>query len=98
MAKRSSPRPLWTGQISFGLVSIPVGIYSAVESSERISFHFLHRKDMAPIHYKKFCSLEDKEVSNDEIVRGRKVARNRWAVVEKPELERAAKEATPEAG
>jgi DNA end-binding protein Ku len=98
MAHRSSPRPLWTGQISFGLVSIPVGLYSAVESSERISFHFLHRKDMAPIKYKKFCSVEDVEVDNDEIVRGRKVAKNRWAVVEKPELEKAARDAAPEAG
>jgi len=96
MARGTSARPLWTGQISFGLVSIPVGLYSAVESSERISFHFLHRKDMAPIRYKKFCSREDVEVSNDEIVKGRKTGKNRWTVVEKKELEKAASEATPE--
>ena len=91
-------RPLWTGQISFGLVSIPVGLFSAVESSEKISFHFLHRKDMAPIHYKKFCSKEDVEVPNDEIVRGRRVGKNRWAVVEKEELEEAASDALEEGG
>jgi len=92
------PRALWSGQISFGLVSIPVGLFSAVESSERISFHFVHRKDMAPIHYKKFCSKEDVEVPNDEIVRARQIGKNRWAVVEKEELEEAASEAVEEGG
>jgi DNA end-binding protein Ku len=96
MARTGTPRPFWTGQISFGLVSIPVGLYSAVESSERITFHFLHRKDLAPIHYKKFCSREDVEVPNDEIVRGRRIGKNRWTIVEGKELEKAAREAAPE--
>jgi DNA end-binding protein Ku len=91
-----APRPVWTGQISFGLVSIPVGLFSAVEASERISFHYLHRKDMAPIRYKKFCSKEDVEVGNDEMVRGRKTGKGRWTLVEKEELEKAAEEASPE--
>ena len=91
----AAPRPVWTGQISFGLVTIPVALSSAVEASERISFHLLHRKDLAPIHYKKFCSLEDVEVGNDEIVRGRASGKNRWTVVEKDELAEAAEEATP---
>jgi len=91
----AAPRPIWTGQISFGLVTIPVSLSSAVESSERISFHLLHRKDLAPIHYKKFCSLEDVEVGNDEVVRGRKNGKHKWTVVEKKDLEEAAEEATP---
>src|SRR6185295_9605159 len=65
-------------------------------ASERISFHYLHRKDMAPIRYKKFCSKENVEVPNDEIVRGRKAGKNRWTVVEKEELEKAAEQASPE--
>jgi DNA end-binding protein Ku len=89
------PRPVWTGQISFGLVTIPVALSSAVEASERISFHLLHRKDLAPIHYKKFCSLEDVEVGNDEIVRGRRNGKRKWSVVEKQDLEGAAEEASP---
>jgi DNA end-binding protein Ku len=89
------PRPAWTGQISFGLVTIPVALSSAVEASERISFHLLHRKDLAPIHYKKFCSLEDVEVANDEIVRGRRNGKAKWTVVEKEDLEEAAEEASP---
>ena len=89
------PRPVWTGQISFGLVTIPIALSSAVEASERISFHLLHRKDLAPIHYKKFCSLEDVEVSNDEVVRGRRSGKTKWTVVEKEDLEEAAEEASP---
>ncbi len=92
----SSGRPVWTGQISFGLVSIPVGLYGAVAPSEKISFHLLHRKEMAPIQYKKFCSLEGVEVDADEIVRARKTSKNRWVILEKEELERAAKEAVAE--
>ncbi len=80
-------RAIWNGHITFGLVSIPVGLYSAVEASEHVSFRLLHRKDMAPIVYKKFCSKEDVEVDNDEIVKGYKVGKNRYATVEKQELE-----------
>jgi DNA end-binding protein Ku len=80
-------RAIWNGHISFGLVSIPVGLHSAVEASEHISFRLLHRKDMAPIVYKKFCSKEEVEVSNDEIVKGYRVGKNRYATVEKEELE-----------
>jgi DNA end-binding protein Ku len=57
-------KPIWSGHISFGLISIPVGLYSAVESSEHVSFRLLHKKDLAPIKYKKFCSVEDIEVPN----------------------------------
>ncbi len=81
-------RAIWNGHITFGLVSIPVGLYSAVESSEHVSFRLLHRKDMAPISYKKFCSKEDVEVDNDEIVKGYKVGKNRYTTVEKEELEK----------
>src|SRR6266581_7371230 len=80
-------RAIWNGHISFGLVSIPVGLHSAVEASEHVSFRLLHRKDMAPIVYKKFCSKEEIEVSNDEIVKGYRVGKNRYATVEKEELE-----------
>ena len=52
------------------LLTIPVGVFSAVEASEHVSFRLLHRKDMSPITYKKFCSKEDKEVPSSEIVKG----------------------------
>jgi DNA end-binding protein Ku len=80
-------RAIWSGHISFGLVSIPVQLHSAIESSEHVSFRLLHKKDMAPIVYKKFCSKEEKEVPSDEIVKGYQVGKNRYATVEKEELE-----------
>ncbi|MEO6325415.1 MAG: Ku protein [Thermoanaerobaculia bacterium] len=80
-------RGLWSGHITFGLVSIPVGLYAALESSEKVAFRLLHRKDMAPINYKKFCSKENIEVSADEIVKGFEVEKSRFAAVEKEELD-----------
>lgn len=83
-------RAIWSGHITFGLITIPVGVYSAVEASEHVSFRLLHRKDMAPITYKKFCSKEDVEVSNDEIVKGYETSKGKFALVEKEELEEVA--------
>jgi len=82
-------RAIWSGHITFGLISIPVGLYSAVEASEEVHFRLLHRKDHAPIKYKKFCSVEDVEVPNGEIVRGYEVSKNKYAVVEETEIEEA---------
>ncbi len=79
---------IWRGHISFGLISIPVGVYSALEPSEQKGFRLLHKKDNAPIKYKKFCSAENIEVSNDDIVKGYEVEKNRYAVVEVEELEK----------
>ena len=85
-------RAIWSGHITFGLISIPVGLYAAIESSERVSFRLLHRKDMAPIRYKKFCSEEDIEVPNDEIVKGYEVSKKKYAVVESEELDEVQEE------
>lgn len=80
-------RTLWNGHISFGLVSIPVGLHPAVDSRERVHFRMLHRKDLSPIRYKKFCSKEDVEVPNEEIVKGHESSKGRYEVVEEEELE-----------
>jgi len=86
-------RAIWSGHITFGLISIPVSLYSAVEASEHVSFRLLHRKDNAPIKYKKFCSKEDKEVPNDEIVKGFEVSKGEYSLVEKEELKKVEEEA-----
>ena len=86
-------RAIWNGHITFGLISIPVALHSAVEASEGVSFRLLHRKDHAPIVYKKFCSKEDVEVPNDEIVKGLEVEDDTYAAVEKEDIEKAEQEA-----
>lgn len=91
-------RPVWNGHISFGLISIPISIFSAIESSERVAFRLLHRKDHSPIKYKKFCTKEDVEVPNDEIVRGFEVDDDEYATVEKEELDKVEEEASSPKG
>jgi DNA end-binding protein Ku len=63
-----APRALWTGSITFGLVNVPVRIYSAVHE-HKLDFHLVHVKDDAPIGYQKICKVEEKPVPNDEIVK-----------------------------
>jgi DNA end-binding protein Ku len=63
------PRPVWSGAISFGLVTIPIKVLSATES-HNISFHQVHEKDGGRIRYQKVCTLDDKVLSQDEIGRG----------------------------
>jgi DNA end-binding protein Ku len=63
-----APRALWTGSITFGLVNVPVRIYSAVHE-HKLSFNLVHEKDDSPIGYQKICKLEDKPVPSDEIVK-----------------------------
>src|ERR1700687_4745945 len=87
-------RPIWSGHVTSGLISIPISVYSALEASERVSFRLLHRKDHAPIQYKKFCSKEDIEVPNAEIVRGYQISKGKAAVIEKEELDQVEEEAS----
>jgi len=63
-----APRALWTGTITFGLVNVPVRVYSAVHQ-HKLDFHLVHEKDDSPIGYQKVCKLEEKPVPNDEIVK-----------------------------
>jgi len=63
-----APRALWTGSIIFGLVNVPVRVYTAVHE-HKLQFHLVHEKDDGPIGYEKFCKLEGKPVDNSEIVK-----------------------------
>jgi DNA end-binding protein Ku len=62
------PRAIWSGSISFGLVNVPVRMYSAI-AEHKLQFHFIHQPDESPIGYQKICKLEDKPVPDDEIVK-----------------------------
>jgi len=86
-------RAIWKGSISFGLVNIPVGLYSA-ESRDDISFKLLDRKTKSPIHYKRVSEESGKEVPWDETVRGYEVAKGKYVVLSDQDLKRAAPEAT----
>ena len=75
------PRPLWKGAISFGMVSIPVKLYSATEEKD-VRFNMLHEKDHSRIKQKVYCAEEDIEVSRDEIVKGYEVSPGKYVVME----------------
>ena len=62
------PRAIWSGSISFGLVNVPVRMYSAIDEQE-LHFHLLHTKDDSRIGYEKVCKKEGKPVPDDEIVK-----------------------------
>jgi DNA end-binding protein Ku len=63
-----APRALWKGSVTFGLVNVPVQMFSAVHE-HKLQFHLVHEKDDGPIGYEKVCKLEDKPVAGDEIVK-----------------------------
>ena len=63
-----APRSIWSGSISFGLVNVPVKMYSATAEQD-LHFHLLHSKDDSRIGYEKICKKEDKPVPDDEIVK-----------------------------
>ncbi len=86
-------RAIWKGSISFGLVNIPVGLYTA-ESREDISFKLLDKKTMSPIHYKRVSEESGKEVPWDETVRGYPLEGGKYVVLSDEDLKGAAPEAT----
>ena len=81
-------RSIWRGAINFGMVTIPVKLYSATEQKD-VQFHLVHKKDGARIVEKRFCSEEDKEVSWDEIAKGYEVDKDEYVVVEREEVAEA---------
>ncbi|MGZ8693658.1 MAG: non-homologous end joining protein Ku [Gaiellaceae bacterium] len=83
-------RTTWNGSLSFGLVSIPVGLAPATKPAARqsdVSFRLLHRECLTPIKQKRWCPTHDREVSGDELVKGWEVAKGQFVVVEEAELE-----------
>jgi DNA end-binding protein Ku len=83
-------RTTWNGSLSFGLVSIPVGLAPATKPAARqsdVSFRLLHRECSTPIKQKRWCPTHDREVSQDEIVRGFEVAKGQFVIVEDADLE-----------
>ena len=78
-------RSIWKGSISFGLVNIPVKVYSATEDNV-FSFNQLC-KNGHRIRYKKWCPVEEREVSYDEIKKGYEVSKDNYVLIEKSDLE-----------
>jgi DNA end-binding protein Ku len=83
------PRSIWNGTITFGLVNVPIKLYSATDS-KTVHFHEVHVRDGARIEHRRFCSKEDKEVDYGDVVKGYEVSENSFVVLEKEEVKAAA--------
>jgi DNA end-binding protein Ku len=80
-------RTLWKGAISFGLVNIPVGLYTATEKKE-IKFNYLHEKCKTPIKYEKRCPTCNVEVPPEEIVWGYEFQKGQYVILKEEDFER----------
>jgi DNA end-binding protein Ku len=80
-------RSIWKGVITFGLVSIPVQLFSATQDKD-VSFHLLHQPDKGRIKFKRFCAIEDREVQQDELVKAYEVSKDQYVEVTDEDLER----------
>jgi DNA end-binding protein Ku len=93
-------RTIWNGSLSFGLVTIPVGLAPATTPKARasdVSFRTLHRECKTPIKKKRWCPTHEREVSNDEIVKGWEVSKGQFVIVEEADLEAIAQHDTSRA-
>jgi DNA end-binding protein Ku len=80
------PRAIWSGSISFGLLNVPVKLYSAV-SRKNVSFRELREKDGSRIRHKRVAEADGEEVPYEDIVKGYEVAPEQYVVVTRDELE-----------
>src|SRR3954469_22023971 len=83
-------RTTWNGSVSFGLVSIPVGLAPATKPAARqsdVSFRLLHRECGSPIKQKRWCPVHERDVESDELVKGWEVTKGQFVMVEDADLE-----------
>ena len=84
-------KSIWKGSIAFGLVNIPVRLYSATES-QSLASHMLHKKDLSRIRFQRVAESTGKEVPAEEIVKGYEVEKNQYVILADEELREVAPE------
>jgi len=86
-------RAIWKGNISFGLVNIPIAVYPATKKEE-LRFRLLRAKDLSPVNYKRVAEKDGKEVPWDEIVKGYEYEKGKYVVLKDEDFQRVDLEAT----
>lgn len=79
---------LWNGSISFGLVNIPVSLYTASQDRE-LTFHLLHKSDHSPIRFARICKSDGQEVPNEEIIKGYEHKKGEYKFLDEKDFQRA---------
>lgn len=82
-------RSIWSGALSFGLINIPVYLYSATEEHP-VSFDLLHKTDLSPIRYARICKKEEKEIPYEDIVKGYEYQKGEYVVLEESDFQQIA--------
>ena len=86
-------RAMWKGSMAFGLVNIPVELYSAVRD-HRPRFRLLHARDESPVHYERVCQSEGKPVAWEDLVKGYEYEKGQFVILTKDDFKTAALEKT----
>jgi DNA end-binding protein Ku len=81
-------RAMWKGAIQFGLVTIPVKLYLATESSYQVRFNMLHEKDLSRIQMKTWCPVDEAVISRSETVKGYEYSPDQYVVITDEDLEK----------
>jgi DNA end-binding protein Ku len=87
------PRSLWKGAVSFGLVTIPIKLYTATDEKD-VSFNMLHKKDGARIKFQRICSEEEVPVENNEIVKGYEISPDNYVILEDEDFKKVPVDST----
>jgi DNA end-binding protein Ku len=88
------PRPIASANISFGLVSVPVSLYSASESAANISFNMLHKKCGTRLKQQYICPKEDVVVEKDDIAKGYEISKGHYVIFTPEEIKALDEKAT----
>lgn len=80
------PAKIWSGTISFVMVSIPIDIVTAINPG-KVSYHLMHKNDNSPLQIRMFCPQENKFVHPEHIVNGYEVAKNKYVIVKETEYQ-----------
>ncbi len=83
------PKSIWNGTITFGMVNVPIKLYSATES-KAVHFREVHAKDGAKIEHRRICPKEGKEVPYKQVIKGYEVAEDEYVVLDRDEIKAAA--------
>ena len=87
-------RPTWKGYLKVSLVTIPVRVYPATESSATVSFNQLHAECQTKIQQKKWCPHCEREITSAEVVKGYEFEKGRWVVVDEEDIAKVKTEST----
>src|SRR3982751_6335735 len=85
--ERKMAASVWTGFLTFGLISMPVRLFSGARGS-RVSFHMLHRDDNTRIRTQLYCPNDDRVVERNEIVKGYEFRKGEYVIIEPEEIKR----------